>query len=384
MFSFRFIFLCFFICITGSGFSQHKSGTVIHVSRGTGIKKDTFSNKTPGPVARPAVTAHIDAVCSKLSALLEAQKFSEFAPLLRKSLQQFPGNARLMELKKQFVIKDYKANVLKQQYLSEDKYFEKQPSSQSCHPGTVNALGHSIVLQRLNYIRRLAGLYDSCVFDPELNKKCQAAAHMMDANNHLDHSPKSNWKCYSKDGASAAGSSNLSLGYAFVDALMGQMTDDGSGNAACGHRRWILNPYNNVFGHGSTANAMTLSVFGSANPKLVKKTGFSDSGFVSWPTADYFPADLMPERWSFSYADADFSQAKVTVSLNGKPLKVRLEPVKNGYGMNTVVWVVDGTVQADKVYTVSISNVKIVKGWGKRATTSVRNFAYKVTPLTIE
>jgi hypothetical protein len=344
----------------------------------------TLSQAT-GQVSKTVATKQAPAfepVYSQLSKLLDEKKFSAFAVQIKKALQQFPANTRLLDLKKKFVIEDYKASILNKPSLPEDKYFEKKPVTGSCQPGIVNAAGNQFVLDRINYVRRLAGIYDSCVLDPALNKKSQASALMMDANNMLDHSPKTSWKCYTKEGAVAAGSSNLSLGYSFADAIMGQVEDNGAGNGAVGHRRWILNPFNTVFGHGSTYNAMTLSVFGTADPLLVKNTRFADSQFVAWPAADYFPAELIPARWSFSLANADFSQAKLTVMINGKPARIKTEPVKTGYAINTLVWTIDGKLQPNQIYTISISQVKIVSGWGRTATSKIKSYTYKVTPVS--
>ncbi len=386
MFRYLALFIPLSISLSPGVFGQnHKSKGIV---KAPVILQKSHKPDTASHVIKPGIPAgnekHFQEVQSRLTKLLAEKKFSLFATQMRNALHQFPGNKKLLELKKQFVIQDYQSSVLHQVRLPDEKYFEKKPSPSSCQPGIVNALGHQYVLGRINYVRRLAGLYDSCVFDPALNRRCQMASLMIDANGKLDHAPKSNWKCYTKEGASVSANSNLSMGYNFADAVMGQMEDDGSGNAACGHRRWILNPYNNVFGHGSTFNAMTLSVFGAGDPKLVKKTGFVDTQFICWPSADFFPIDLVPERWSFSLANADFSQAKVTVMLNGKPLKVKIEPMKVGYAVNTLVWTVAEVIQANQAYSVSISRVKVISGWGRNASGNMRTYSYQVIPLQIK
>lgn len=290
--------------------------------------------------------------------MLRDKKYTECAILLRKSLSQYPGNAELLELKKQLVTEDYRENVLRAgAKYNTALYFDKKPDPSKCEPGTISKTGHADMLARMIYARRLAGIYDSCSFDPELNSKCQKAALMMDANDKLDHAPTIAWKCYSKEGMVAAGSSNLSLGYSFTEALMGQLADEGSGNMACGHRRWILNPHNTVFGHGSTENAMSLGVFGTGNSRLQRKITFNDSQFIAWPAADYFPADLVSPRWSFSLDKADFKQARVEVRMGNKAIRTDREPVATGFGLNTLVWTLNEKPQAGKTYTVTISNV---------------------------
>ena len=65
---------------------------------------------------------------------------------------------------------------------------------------------------RINYFRAMAGLPGDVVFDTTWNAQCQEAALMMIAEGNLSHSPPTGWACYSADGATAAGKSNLALG----------------------------------------------------------------------------------------------------------------------------------------------------------------------------
>jgi hypothetical protein len=384
MIYFRFLILIF-LMILSQAFSQgQKPGARNHAASNT----QAYYNKDTALLVKEGSNGNKEKnfqdVYMQLSRLLDEKKFSAFAFQMRKAQRDFPANIKLLELKRQFVIKDYQNSILNAVQLPVNSYFDKKPVFSSCQPGIVNAAGHQLVLGRINYARRLAGLYDSCIFDPALNAKSQQSAMMMDANNMLDHSPKSSWKCYSKEGAAAAGSSNLSLGYSFGDAIIGQLEDGGTGNGSCGHRRWILNPYNAVYGHGSTFNASTLYVFGSNDPKLARKTGFNDSQYICWPAADFFPLDLMPGRWSFGLANADFNQAKVTVTLNGQSVKVKIEPVKNGYAINTLVWTVDQQAQANQVYIVTISQVRISTSWGRAATGPFKTYRYQFIPLEIK
>lgn len=345
------------------------------------IKSGEFSPDFNDPDFRPSGTElkriQLEKDIQDLTRLLNAAKYREFAVLMSRSLLLYPEEKRLLELKKQFVIADYRQMLKNEQKLNTIKLLQTPASELKCNPGAPSAEAVSMVLARLNYVRRLAGIPDSSVFDPVLNRQCQAAALMMDANNSLNHSPPKNWKCYSNEGATAAGSGNLSLGHGFTEALMGQVEDAGSGNFACGHRRWILNPYNRVFGFGSTENAMCLKVFGNAVKKVNSDFVYRDSQFIAWPSADYFPLALAPERWSFSLPDADFSKAVVKVFLNGKPVKVTVEKLAEGYALNTIVWIISELPLTESVYTIQISNVKNRSG-------KVLNFTYKTTLLKIE
>ncbi len=325
---------------------------------------------------------------SKLSALLTDQNFSGFAVNMVKALAQYPGDPRFLTLKKRWVIEDYKANYLRRSGdYGYEQYFTKLPNEATCEPGIVNKKGHDVVLQKINYCRRLAGVPDSCILDDGLNVKCQKTALMMSANDQLSHSPPETWKCYTKIGAGTAGSSNLSLGNAFNDAIMGQMTDGGENNYSCGHRRWILNPNNMVFGHGSTLNASALNVFGTSNSNIKGNPRFNLQQPVCWPSTDYFPRNLIPSRWSFSLSSVNFEKAKVTVTEGGKNLPLRVEPFSQGYGMNSIIFVIDGEIETNKTYIVTVSNVIPYWSWGsgtEEEKSKPRTFSYKVIPIDIE
>lgn len=343
----------------------------------------TYMNRVqqPKPVKKLAtVNTTLDASLKSIKISIEQTKFTEAYTSLRKAMLAYPANAELLKLKRQLVLADYKANVAGTEELS--LVLDKKSNPAKCDAGLVNAGSDKQFIQRINYIRRLAGVYDSCVLDPALNKKAQHAAYMMDVNNQLSHTPKASWKCYTKEGAATAASSNLSLGYGFIDALMGQVEDDGAYNGAAGHRRWILNPDNNVFGHGSTSNAMCLYVIGTYNKLLSKTISIPDSQFVAWPCADYFPKALMPQRWSFSYKGAEFEQAVVTVNAGTKSVKVIKEKPEYGFAMNTLVWQVNEASSVNVKYTVKISNVKIYNAAISKY--QYKTFTYTVTPVSEE
>lgn len=323
--------------------------------------------------ATPALRdAQLQQYIRKLQQLLSAGNYNAFARLVQKALLAHSANSSLLALKKQYILADYRHAF--SGVSGSVQVFEKPPSAQKCVSGKPSDLMTMAVLNRLMYVRRLAGIPDTCVFDAAMSRQCQSAALMMASNQMLDHAPPKTWKCYTAEGALAAGSGNLSLGHGFNDALMGQVEDFGSGNYACGHRRWILNPYNRVFGFGSTEEAMCLKVFGTGGKQPENGYVFNDSQFVAWPSADYFPIRLLPERWSFSLEDADFSKAKVSVSLNGKQLKVTQEKLASGYGMNTLVWTIAETIVPDAVYTVSITQVKTSRN-------QIRKYTYKISFL---
>lgn len=233
-------------------------------------------------------------------------------------------------------------------------------NSAGCVAGTVSDSTQIKTLQRINYFRDLVGLPANITFDTTKNRKCQEAALMMTANSALSHYPPTSWNCYTADGAEAAGKSNIGLGMAAGSAINGYMNDNGTGNTAVGHRRWILYSKALVFGHGNTSNADALWVIGGSGPSAT-------ISYVAYPSEGFFPAPLVPSstRWSFSKPAADFSQAKVNMTdPAGNPVTVTLEPLANGYGDNTLVWKASGIVTnnpIDQPYTVTLDSV-IVSG----------------------
>lgn len=102
-------------------------------------------------------------------------------------------------------------------------------------------------------------------------------------------------------------------------------------------------------------------------------------GFVAWPPPGFVPYQVVFARWSFSYAQADFSAATVTMVSGGVNVPPSQAQVVNGYGENSLVWIPLGMNDGspwpapsdDTAYTVTILNV-ILGGQS-------RDFTYKVT-----
>jgi hypothetical protein len=214
--------------------------------------------------------------------------------------------------------------------------------------------------------------------DPVRNAKAQQAALMMSANSALSHEPPASWLFYTAEGAEAAGKGNICIGAQNDPGCVAlYMQDPGSNNAAVGHRRWILYPQTKVMGTGDVpggggylyANALWVidGNFGAARPS-------TRDTFVAWPAKGHSPLPLVPQRWSFSYPDADFSTATVTMQRNGVSVGLQLETVQVGFGENTIVWLPSGlptSAPTDISYTVNVNNVRI--------NGVQRNFTYPVT-----
>ncbi|NJO14639.1 MAG: CAP domain-containing protein [Thioploca sp.] len=238
---------------------------------------------------------------------------------------------------------------------------------EQCQAGKLSADYLAAIALRVNFFRAMAGVPAAITFNEEYNRKAQQAALMMSANNTLSHQPPSSWLCYTEEGAQAAENSNLSLGSMGPQSITGLMEDGGNNNAAVGHRRWTLFPPTEVMGSGSVAGTelllatTALWVFDDSinNPRPATR-----EAFVSWPPSGFVPYPLVFPRWSFSYPQADFSLARVSMQQQGTPIQVTLEPLNNpGMGDNTIVWVPDITLTTppttDISYTVKITKVLI-------------------------
>lgn len=303
-----------------------------------------------------------------------AGNFSSCMRISKESLRLFPGEKRLLDEKMRWMLADYNTN-----YLSLSKEFSAEITGfdpSRCKEGFVTDNYQRKFLQVLDVVRRFAGLNDSTELSPKKNNDCQKAALIMDANNRLTHHPGKSMKCYSDDGLSAASTSNLSLGHNGINALFGQLDDWGANNYFVGHRRWILNPKNHCFGHGSTNRSMALGVFGMGDFKAKNNQGknaFVDStDFVAWPTADYFPVKWLPMRWSFGFIGGMFEKSKVTVMQNGVKIPLKINKLEYYYSINTLVWEIDpDNLKTDVPIVVKITDVQV----GNKN----RDFYYQVT-----
>jgi len=259
-------------------------------------------------------------------------------------------------------------------------------------PGTTSAAFQAAVQLRINWFRAMAGVPAAIAFDPIEGAMDQEDALMNSANYALSHTPPSTWLLYTSDAATAADQSNLDLtaeGPAAIDDYIldfGGINPVGTNNGAAGHRRWILYPQTQTM---ATGDIDATGSFLSANATWVQDGNFGGprpttrNGFVAWPPPGYVPYQVVYPRWSFSYPNADFSSATVTMSSNGASVPVSLEALDNpSYGENTIVWDYNGLngvtdsssapePSADTAYTVAVNGVGIAGQF--------QNFSYTVT-----
>lgn len=246
----------------------------------------------------------------------------------------------------------------------------------ACVAGTVSSEFQDMTLRRINYYRAQTGLPADIFFTAAKNAACQEAALVMAYQNDLSHDPNKDFRrnpCLTTDAQNAASNGNLSLGSYGPGSIDRLILDDGSNNAAAGHRRWLLYPLAQEMGNGSIpANGTypyTLPEHPSTDCVWVIgdfKASAPAQG-IAWPNDGYVPWNLVPNdgenypRWSYSYPGADFSSATVTVTQGGANVPVSLESVNNGFGDNTLVWRPSGISNSnpggDLTYSVSVSGI---------------------------
>jgi hypothetical protein len=231
-------------------------------------------------------------------------------------------------------------------------------SVDSNNPGTTSQTYKDVALQRINWFRAMAGVPAVITFNSTYSAKNQKAALIFSANNALSHYPPSSWKDWSQDGYDAAGSSNICAGSSYPQEMLSQdpgciegyITDDGSNNTAVGHRRWLLVPQTLYMGTGDVTQYPLSSyspTYESANAVWVMDGHYGDTRpatrdtFVAWPPKGYVPYQVMPGRWSVSYASANFTNANVTMTVNGSSIsltKLAVQPASGYIGENTLAW----------------------------------------------
>ncbi|MFT5724007.1 MAG: hypothetical protein ACI9JN_001124 [Bacteroidia bacterium] len=248
--------------------------------------------------------------------------------------------------------------------------FNWNGSTTNCTAGVMDVDVQSKSLERINYFRVLAGLPGNIVFKEDWNQKCMEAALMCHANGQLNHAPPANWNCYTDDGKTAAGRSNLSSSPS-TRAMVSYMRDAGGNNQAAGHRRWILYSRAKTMGHGATSKYDALWVIGGSEaPDKMPE-------YVAWPPK-YAPAPFIWPRWTFSVPGGDFINSTVTVTSDGIDIPLTIEYRNGSFGDPTIVFVpqsIDNETDGKK-YVVEVSNVLLNSG-------ETKSYKHEVTVVTV-
>lgn len=268
----------------------------------------------------------------------------------------------------------------------------------ACDDGSTPAEDQAATLERVNVFRALAGLPgDVSDFGGTYQSDDQAAALVQATNTPLSHAPPSTYTCWTPAGYNGSYRSNLTLGmsgsttwvYVGINAVEGYMDDPGAGNADVGHRRWLLYPPQAQMASGDAIadySTPDVSAYSVSNALWVTGAGSNYTFGVrpatpdgtAWPPRGYVPWQLLPKRsnrWSFSYPDASFCGASVTMTRDGAPVGLNIvdtgtlvgqcppNPNAGFAGDPTIVWepasgAVDYTQPTqDTVYAITISGI---------------------------
>lgn len=260
------------------------------------------------------------------------------------------------------------------------------------NPGTINQQWRIATRDRIRFFRRMAGVPHDIIFTQEYNELSQEAAFIISINDKLEHEwpeeNKENWTYWSAEAAQGAVHSNLAHGVTGANAITGYIIDPGSTNFGVGHRRWFFLPQFRLMGSGDipatedypASNAVY--VITSREERMEERHARDD--FVAWPPPGYVPSQLVYPRWSFSYPDADFSEASVSMDSEGASISLTIEPFETrNVGEPTIVWVPNGfdtdssdpwpAPESDEPVTVTISGVRDTSG------SAMGPFSYTVT-----
>ncbi len=203
-----------------------------------------------------------------------------------------------------------------------------------CRVGSIAGPYRDAVLRLINFARVLAGVPADVVLDPTSNNDAQASALISGAEGTLSHTPDNSFVCFSAEGANGSLRSNISL-HLDVDPTLvvgGYMQDPGASNTSVGHRRWLLQPGQQNIGVGVAFDGDQGPFPGASVIYVVgPRTAFRRQ--VAWPPVGFVPSGLVYARWSFSFPEADFSAATVTMTSEGLP--VTLAIVDSGAGDQT-------------------------------------------------
>lgn len=206
-----------------------------------------------------------------------------------------------------------------------DSIYQTRPAGPPYSPGAVVPEALQAAANRLNALRKLAGLPDVAL-DATLCEEAQYGAVLIQAAgmSHTPDRPADMDEEFYRRGYAATTTSNLADGVSLteaVDAFMWERdTYGGTDNlSTLGHRRWQLNPALGKVGFGACGNYVAEKVF--------DQSASCDYDFISWPASGYFPADVfqldlldtgsMAAPWSISLNPAKFgniANAKVTLT----------------------------------------------------------------------
>ncbi len=280
-------------------------------------------------------------------------------------------------------------------------------------PGTTSPVFVKDVERRLNYFRAMCGVpanvrlntgskvvIDSTdLFKPSSSTVKSAAAQqsalMLIRNFNpktgtdlaITHDPISSLVGWSPAAWNASAKGNFAFGLygpgAITEYMLEALTTGSATsywNSDVGHRRWCIFPPATDYATGDQPGTSALRPASNVLYVLQNDDEYLpglENNFVSYPPAGYFPAPINSPFWSLSCADADFSQATVTMkTADNKTIPVTNIKRKTGYGDPAIVWQVRPDVAARNVYSDTTYKVRVAGISGESIPTF---YEYQVT-----
>lgn len=273
--------------------------------------------------------------------------------------------------------------------------YQSAPSiSQPYSAGTLKNEVLQAGLQRLNTLRRIAGLPDVAL-DSSLSGTYQTAALLNAANNKLSHFPDQPTGMDSslyQLGQQGTTTSNINFCMSYTDngpiaySVDMWMQDDSAHNLdRLGHRRWQLNPNMGKTSWGCVNNGGT---YYTAEYSFDESGSGCDYDFIAWPASGNFPTGKLLFNgevcWSVTLNPAKYaapSLSSVTVTLrresdgktwvfsNSEQYSAAAGTSKyfnvdtDAYGVpNCIIFRPDGIQSYEGVYTVTINGLRANSG----------------------
>ena len=264
---------------------------------------------------------------------------------------------------RQTVIDNYQNKYLTSNFTDAELNWTGNPAD--CTVGTMSESVRAKHLQKINYYRELVGGLNPITLEDEKNSKAMAAVLMYEAENNYGHcggvngAPCDTWSCTSADAIEAASKSNIAFSSPNWDLggpIDVYMRDDGDFNESVAHRRWILHSRAQEMGIATSTRYNTMYVIENLAATPIYNQ------FIAYPPIGFMPQPLVPNRWSFSIPDADFSNAVVTMTTGSGATIPNTITEQNitFYADNSIVWEPSQilTNETDDVdYTITISNI---------------------------
>jgi len=249
-------------------------------------------------------------------------------------------------------------------------------NGQACDAGSLAQGALNDTLTRINMFRWMAGLGPTGD-DPSMDASAQKCANLEAwytwPSGGSPHQPAAgDSQCWTQEGASTAGASNIAWGSGHPAQAMDQFVEDGGNSTTMGHRRWVLNPPLDPVGigywtgGGQYGDGMCLMVF----------SGGGSGPFPAWtafPPPGYVPIEVAGWTWTFHGDDGNIANAQISMLRvdDNAPLAVNVQSLYQGYGQTATSWTPSGwSAQAGMTYRVTVAGL------------SSGNVVYDVKPVT--